>query len=166
MHTEWQPIDNSCDIKMISIRPAKSGDIPQLVALLEALFALEADFHFNRDKQTQGLQLLLENDNACIIVAESNDDNKLLGMCSVQTHISTAEGGPVGLVEDVIVKAGFRNRGIGKKLLSAAVYWARQQGLKRLQLLADKNNLLALKFYGKQNWQSTQLVCLQQPLNE
>ena len=110
--------------------------------------------------------MLLENDNACIIVAESNDDNKLLGMCSVQTLISTAEGGPVGLVEDVIVEAGFQNQGIGEKLLSGAVAWARQQGLKRLQLLADKNNLLALKFYGKQNWQSTQLVCLQQPLNE
>jgi len=151
---------------MINIRIAKSDDVPQLVALLKALFAIEADFDFDRDKQTQGLQLLLKSDKACVLVAESSDDKELRGMCSIQTLISTAEGGPVGLLEDLIVAADFRNLGIGKKLLSEAVYWAERQGLKRLQLLADKNNSSALGFYDRQSWQSTQLVCLKRMLKE
>jgi GNAT superfamily N-acetyltransferase len=38
--------------------------------------------------------------------------------------------------------------------------WARERGVKRLELLADRNNSPALEFYRKLNWQSTQLICL------
>ena len=145
---------------MITIRTAKPSDIPQLVELLKALFTIEADFDFDQGKQTRGLNLLLDSEKDTILVAKSLDDNKVLGMCTVQTLISTAEGGPVGLLEDLTVAADFRNRGIAKKLVAEAVHWAECRGLKRLQLLADKNNLPALNFYQKQGWQSTQLVCL------
>ena len=145
---------------MISIRAAVPSDIAQLVALLQELFTIEKDFVFDPVKQTNGLNLLLKSDKNCILVAESANDNKVLAMCSVQTLISTAEGGSVGLLEDLVVAAGFRHQGIGSKLLAEAVYWAECQGLKRLQLLADKNNLPALSFYTKQGWLSTELVCL------
>ncbi len=145
---------------MFTIRTATSADIPQLVALLNALFAIEADFYFDPDKQTHGLNLLLASAKDRIFVAASLKDNKVLGLCTVQTLISTAEGGPVGLLEDLIVAANFRHQGIGAKLLAEAVNWAECQGLKRLQLLADKNNGAALDFYQKQGWQATQLVCL------
>lgn len=152
------------ELKMINIRTAKTGDVPQLVELLKALFAIEADFDFDQDKQARGLQLLLKCEQACILVAESRDGKKLCGMCSIQILISTAEGGEVGLLEDLVVAADFRNQGIGAKLLAEAVAWAERQGLKRLQLLADKNNSPALEFYEKQGWQSTQLVCLKRLL--
>jgi ribosomal protein S18 acetylase RimI-like enzyme len=153
-------------LKMINIRTAKLDDIPQLVVLLKALFAIEADFDFDPDKQARGLQLLLRSNQGCILVAESTDDKNLRGMCSIQTLISTAEGDAVGLLEDLVVAADFRNQGIGAKLLAEAGAWAERQGLKRLQLLADKNNSPALKFYEKQGWQSTQLVCLKRPLKK
>ena len=85
---------------MFTIRTATSADIPQLVALLNALFAIEADFYFDPDKQTHGLNLLLASAKDRIFVAASLKDNKVLGLCTVQTLISTAEGGPVGLLED------------------------------------------------------------------
>jgi ribosomal protein S18 acetylase RimI-like enzyme len=145
---------------MIIIRTANSSDIAQLVELLKELFTIEADFDFDQEKQACGLNLLLKSEKDCIFVAELLNDNKVLGMCTVQTLISTAEGGMVGLLEDLIVAADFRNKGIASKLVAEAVNWAECQGLKRLQLLADKNNLPALDFYQKQGWQSTQLVCL------
>ena len=145
---------------MITIRTAKPSDIPQLVELLKALFTIEADFDFDQEKQECGLNLLLTSHKDSILVAELLSDNKVLGMCTVQTLISTAEGGPVGLLEDLIVAADFRNQGIASKLVAEAVNWANCQGLKRLQLLADKNNQAALRFYEKQGWESTQLVCL------
>jgi ribosomal protein S18 acetylase RimI-like enzyme len=145
---------------MITVRIAKPSDIPKLVELLKELFTIEADFDFDQEKQAHGLNLLLNSEKDCILVAELLSDNKVLGMCTVQTLISTAEGGPVGLLEDLVVAADFRHHGIGAKLLAEAVNWAECQGLKRLQLLADKNNLPALNFYEKQGWESTQLVCL------
>lgn len=143
---------------MITIRTATSADVEQMAELLRELFAIEADFIFDRDKQVSGLKQLLEIGKDRIFVAESG--KRVVGMCSVQTLISTAEGGPVGFLEDLIVTAAFRRQGIGEKLLAAVVDWAERQGLKRLQLLADKNNLPALKFYEKQAWRQTQLICL------
>ncbi len=151
---------------MISIRPAKTEDVPQLVMLLKALFAIEADFDFNPDKQARGLLLLVNSDKACVLVAETIDDKKLRGMCSLQTLISTAEGGPVGLLEDLIVSADFRHQGIATLLLAEACEWGQQQGHTRVQLLGDKNNSTALAFYARQRWQSTQLVCLKLMLKE
>ena len=145
---------------MIAIRAATPADIPQLVALLKALFAIEADFDFDPDKQTRGLNLLLASAKDRIFVAVSLKDHKVLGLCTVQALISTAEGGPVGLLEDLVVAADYRHQGIATKLLTEAVSWAESQGLKRLQLLADKNNGSALSFYQKQGWQATQLICL------
>ncbi len=149
---------------MINIRHAKQEDVPQLVEFLKALFAIETDFEFDRHKQSQGLKRLLENDQACILVAESGDNQTLCGLCSIQILLSTAEGGPVGLLEDLFVDMAFRNQGIGSKLLAEAIAWSERQGLTRLQLLADKLNLPALSFYEKQGWQSTQLVCLKKSL--
>ena len=145
---------------MISIRSANPEDVPQLVMLLKALFAIETDFDFNPDKQARGLQLLVNSDKACVLVAEASEDKQLRGMCSLQTLISTAEGGRVGLLEDLIVAADFRHQGIATSLLAEACVWTKQQGLTRLQLLADKKNASALAFYDRQRWQSTQLVCL------
>ena len=145
---------------MVAIRTATSTDIPQLVALLKALFAIEADFEFDADKQTRGLNLLLNSEKDRVLVAVSLDDSQVLGLCTVQTLISTAEGGRVGWLEDLVVAADFRKQGIATKLLAEAVSWAECQGLKRLQLLADKNNGSALDFYQKQGWHATQLVCL------
>ena len=149
---------------MIKIRSAKIEDIPQLVILLKALFNIEADFEINPDKQSRGLKLLLNNDKACVLVAELIDDNKILSMCSLQTFISTAEGGEVGFIEDLIVDADYRHQGIATKLLTEILLWARQKDLTRIQLLADKTNTSALAFYEQQHWQSTQLICLKQSL--
>jgi len=160
MSHEAAIVQTTNHLTMITLRTAKPSDIPQLVELLKELFTIEADFDFDEDKQARGLNLLLKSEKDCILVAELLSDNRVLGMCTVQTLISTAEGGAVGLLEDLIVAADFRHQGIGAKLLAEAVNWANCQGLKRLQLLADKNNLPALNFYQKQGWNSTQLVCL------
>ena len=145
---------------MITTRCAHEADIPQLVLLLEALFSIEADFLIDSDKQARGLALLITSHKDCVLIAELSGCHKIVGMCSIQTLISTAEGGVVGLLEDLIVAADYRQQGIATKLLDAAISWSKLQGLKRLQLLADKNNALALAFYQKQGWQPTQLICL------
>jgi hypothetical protein len=44
----------------ISIRPATQGDVAQLCELLAILFAQEADFTPDTDRQTRGLRLILE----------------------------------------------------------------------------------------------------------
>jgi ribosomal protein S18 acetylase RimI-like enzyme len=143
---------------MMTIRTAELTDIDTLVLLLAELFQIEADFQIDASKQRAGLELLLNSQTAWVFVAQADD--KVVGMCSLQQLISTAEGAKVGLIEDLIVNADYRGQGIGQQLLRYVENWAKEQGLKRLQLLADKNNQSALDFYVRQDWKTTQLIAL------
>ncbi len=144
------------------IRPAVNGDIEAMASLLEELFGIETDFSIDHDRQQAGLELLLNQPDSVALVAEYN--TAIVGMCSVQTVVSTAVGGPAGLLEDMVVSSGFRRMGIGEMLLAAAEKWAVEHGLIRLQLLADCRNESALSFYTSQGWQKTNMVCLKKIL--
>lgn len=147
---------------MPTFRPARHEDVDQLVALLRLLFAVEEDFSFDAGKQRQGLVMLLHTKGGCILVAEAV--GRVIGMCTGQVVISTAEGGPAVLVEDMVVDPAHRRRGVGRALIKAMTRWAEEQGATRLQLLADRNNPPALAFYERIGWQSTALICLRQPV--
>lgn len=140
----------------VVVRQAGAGDLEALSGLLQVLFALERDFVFDDAKARRGLSLLLDREDALLLAAEA--DREVVGMCSVQTLISTAEGGPVGLVEDLVVAEARRGRGIGRMLLSEAENWAASRGLSRLQLLTDSGNRPTLDFYDRLGWSGTHLV--------
>jgi ribosomal protein S18 acetylase RimI-like enzyme len=143
----------------VLIREAILEDIPTLCRLLHELFTIEADFTPERQKQARGLEMLInEGDRSCVMVAELN--GIVVGMCSCQLVISTAQGGPSGLLEDLIISHPYRGHGIGPKLLRAIETWAKMNGAARVQLLADRTNTSALEFYLKNEWQRTQLICL------
>ncbi len=142
----------------VRIRAAKHSDIDMLVNLLRELFEIEEDFVFNDEKQRSGLNLMVNSGKDRIFVAEYR--NEVIGMCSVQLLISTAEGGFVGLLEDMVVKKAHKGKGVGRKLIAKVEQWSVEQGLTRLQLLGDRNNAPALAFYEKCGWSETKLIGL------
>src|SRR5688572_9086621 len=104
------------------IRPATSADIERMVWLLSQLFSIEADFIFDEAKQRQGLSLMFtEPELRAILVAEVQ--GKVVGMCSVQTVVSTAEGGRSAWIEDVVIEDRYQGLGIGRQLLNAVEQW-------------------------------------------
>jgi GNAT superfamily N-acetyltransferase len=142
----------------IEVRPAVPGDIAVLTTLLELLFSVEEDFHFDEARQRKGLELMIKSHDCCVLVAEAA--GVVIGMCSGQITLSTAEGGPALLVEDVVVKREWQGHQVGSRLLSALNIWAIDHGISRLQLLGDRRNEGALGFYQKLGWQVTSLIAL------
>lgn len=141
------------------IRRAKASDISHLVDLLRDLFSIEADYEFNAGLQERGLFMMLQSsETRCIMVAEI--DQKVVGMCTGQLAVSTVKGGFSGLIEDMVIRHEYRGKGLGSRLLDAVEKWCFSSGARRIQLLADKNNKKALRFYSKCGWQHTQLICL------
>jgi GNAT superfamily N-acetyltransferase len=126
--------------------------------LLTELFSIEADFTPNQEKQKRGLKLLLVTPGARVLVADLQ--GRVVAMVTMQTLVSTAEGGPVGLVEDLVVEREYRGRGIGAGLLRQLQNWAQENGLSRLQLAADRANGDALEFYRTVGWHQTSLSLL------
>ena len=149
----------------LTLRHARPGDIPRMCDLLAELFSIESDFVPDREKQVHGLSALIAHPPGKVLVLVAVIDGVVVGMATVQTLISTAEGGRVGLVEDVVVDREFRNLGIGTRLLEEIMTWSKSAGLKRLQLLADSDNQPALDFYSARGLIRTRLTCLRKMLS-
>lgn len=135
-------------MKSCQIAEAKTADIPALALLLEQLFTLESDFQVDSGKQSNGLRLIIENPElGCIFVLRSGE--QIIGMVNALRTISTAEGAPVLLLEDVIVVDTYRGQGLGAMLVRHVLKWASERGILRVTLLADRGNGPALRFYEK-----------------
>ena len=125
---------------------ATAEDLPALADLLAELFTLESDFVPDRAKQLAGLGLILDNP-ALGRLFVLRDGDRVAGMANALVTVSTAEGGRVLLLEDVIVGATYRGGGAGRLLVEHVLAWAREQGMARVTLLADRDNAPALAFY-------------------
>ncbi len=150
------------NIESIVLRNAQFIDINGMVDLLSELFQIEADFSFDAEKHAVALLLLLRDRRSAVFVA--CERHMVIGMITVQRLISTAEGGNVALIEDLVVKEDYRGNGIATRLLSEVFEWAEAESVTRVQLLADKNNEAALAFYSSNQWQTTNLICLRKKL--
>lgn len=146
----------------LTISHAKSSDIKAMAVLLAELFTIETDFPVNEEKQIQALSLLVPDAMCDVIVAK--DDDKLVGMATMQPVISTAEGGYVGVIEDVIVTESHRNQRIGTQLIAYLEASAVKKGFKAIKLLADKSNTPALHFYKATGFAQTQMIMLRRRL--
>lgn len=132
----------------LSIVTANNSDVDEICQLLAALFAQESDFTVNYEKQATAVKAILDSpERGQIVLIKVN--NHLAGMVSLLYLISTAMGGKVAMLEDMIIADGFRSQGLGKQLLSAAIDLARQQGCLRITLLTDADNERAQQFYEK-----------------
>lgn len=148
---------------MIAIGFANLDDLPQLAELLAELFTLESDFHPECDKQLRSLRLILDNPaQGKLFVLRV--DGKVAGMANALITISTAEGGRVLLLEDVIIRSAHRGEGLGRRLVEHVLVWAKAQGMTRVTLLADRDNQDALDFYRKLGFASSHMMVLRKPL--
>ena len=149
--------------KTVEIGFASADDLPQLADLLTELFELESDFQPQRDKQLRGLRAIL-GDPARGRLFVLRADGKVAGMANALITISTAEGGRVLLLEDVIVRKEYRGGGLGRSLVEHVMAWAREQGMTRITLLADRENQAALDFYCKLGFVSSHMTVLRKPV--
>jgi GNAT superfamily N-acetyltransferase len=130
------------------IRQATAADISQLSKLLSLLFAQEADFKPDAERQSCGLRLILDQPEVGVIYCATKGKS-VIGMVSILFTVSTAEGGRAAWLEDMVVHPNWRGKSIGGQLLHEAVNRVRAAGCARITLLTDSTNGPALHFYGK-----------------
>jgi len=147
----------------IAIDCATAADLEALADLLAELFTLESDFKPEREKQLRGLRLILENPQiGRLFVLRAGGE--VAAMANALITVSTAEGRPVLLLEDVIVKAAFRGRGFGRRLVEHVLAWAADAGMPRVTLLADRDNAPALAFYAQLGFAPSAMKVLRKTL--
>ena len=85
-------------------------------------------------------------------------------MVNLLYTISTALGGKVAILEDMIVDPEYQHKGVGSKLIQYAIDYSKEIDCKRITLLSDKENLLAHEFYKKSGFGHSSMVVFRKVL--
>lgn len=128
------------------IEPATLDDLDELSELLGELFSQESDFRPDKKKQLHGLRLIFEEPSRGRVFVLRRD-NAIIGMINLLFTISTAEGGFVILLEDLVVHRKFRGQRCGSRLLEHAIEFARQKNFLRITLLTDRPELKSQELF-------------------
>ncbi|WP_439594694.1 GNAT family N-acetyltransferase [Falsiroseomonas sp.] len=122
---------------MMTIRPPKPEDIPQMRALLEQLgYAVtEADLR---------ARLAAQAPEDCVLVAAEGP--RLLGVMALH-RATILHIGPVARIMTLVVDEAARSGGVGRRLVEAGADWARAAGCATLELTSGKQRLRAHAFY-------------------
>jgi GNAT superfamily N-acetyltransferase len=160
--------ENTAPIKPLNqtarIEPATLDDLPKLVDLVMELFAIEEDFQPNRALQEKGLRLILEQPSRGRIFI-LRTDYEIFGMVNCQFTISTAMGGFVVMLEDVIINPEFRGQGFGTQLIQYVIDYARKKDFMRITLLTDKVSEVSQNFFLKMGFEHSKMIPMRLTLN-
>src|SRR3954447_14121282 len=130
----------------VVIEPATEADLDELSEMLGDLFSQESDFRTDKDKQLRGLRLIFEQPSRGRVFVLRHD-GVIVGMINLLFTISTAEGGFVVLLEDLVVHKTYQGKGYGAKLLQHAIDFCKQKNFLRVTLLTDRPENLAQEFF-------------------
>jgi ribosomal protein S18 acetylase RimI-like enzyme len=139
------------------VETATIEDLPELVELVMELFRLQGDFEPDSAAQERGLALILEQPSRGRIFVLRNG-HQIVGMVNLLFTISTAMGGFVILMEDVIIHPGHRGQGYGSMLLSHVTDFARAKDFKRITLLTDKISADSQNFFRKYGFEYSNMI--------
>ena len=141
----------------VVIEPATEADLDELSDLLGELFSEESDFRPNKEKQLRGLRLIFEQPSrGRVFVLRQN--GAIVGMINLLFTISTAEGGFVILLEDLVIHQQYQGKGYGSKLLQHAIDFAKQKNFLRITLLTDRPENLAQEFFRHHDFVESSMI--------
>jgi GNAT superfamily N-acetyltransferase len=141
----------------VVIEPATEADLDELSEMLGGLFAQEGDFRPDKDRQLRGLRLIFEQPSRGRVFVLRRD-GAIVGMLNLLFTISTAEGGFVILLEDLVVHQQFQGHGYGKKLLQHAIDFAKEKNFLRVTLLTDRPENVAQEFFRKHGFVESSMI--------
>lgn len=143
------------------IRQANMQDVPVLAELAFQLWPhhtiaeMRADIAQNMDKS----------DAVFFISAEGTD---AIGFAQCQLRRDYVEGtksSPVGYLEGIYVREGYRNRGIARKLLLACEGWAREKGCAEFASDCEIANEESLQFHLRMGFlEANRIICFAKQL--
>jgi RimJ/RimL family protein N-acetyltransferase len=136
----------------VIIRKAALYDAGQLINHIKTLaeelnnpFPLAPpEYNLSVEEEEKIIEEFSESDNSILLVAEIND--KVIGYLECSGGKSIINNHSVNLI--ISIEQGWRNQGVGKLLMQAALVWARSNGkIRRIQLSVYSENKAAIRLY-------------------
>lgn len=140
----------------LRIRKARQCDTEDIVELWKEFmdFHKQHDAHFSRSRKghlqfKDFVSKKISARSALVLVAQM--DRRVVGyvIASIDAYPPVFVDKRYGAIYDLMVDAGFRHRGIGRRLFSETRKWFRKKGIKRMELSVAVSNRLAVRFWNR-----------------
>src|SRR6187551_3470571 len=150
----------------LKIRRATSADLRHIGRLGVLLVAVHHEFDSRRflaptPRTREGyagfLASQLEEPDAAVFVAEVNGDVIGYAYAAVESYDYMSLRGPAGVLHDIIVDAEWRGRGVGRRLLEAALAYAASRGLEQIVLSTAERNDGAQRLFASMGFRPTMI---------
>jgi len=146
-------------VKDVHIRKAQESDLHEIKSLmLELIESLESEEGIDENVVLKNCRKILKAPNAHLLVAEL--DGEIVGVLHLNVRRTLLHSAPSGLIDELVVSERHRGKGIGRKLIEAAVELSdllpalkgrlsRGKGLKcaEIEVSTEISNLKAREFY-------------------
>ena len=128
------------------VRPAEREDFAAIKGLLQELIeAVQDEEFFDIDYAMQNCGAMVDDATSYIIVAEER--NAVVGFINFTTRKTLVHRGPSGLIDELVVAKTHRGRGVGHRLVEAAVSRCRELGCSEIEVSTETSNMNARRFY-------------------
>ena len=137
----------------MKVRLATPEDVPSLVALFQELDRMQADWRVFTprpgfyDEVGEKYQETMNTPDAVVLVAE-DDEGEVVGMAYGETHAPSRFSDERAFeISGVVVRAGYRGRGVGHELVREAGRFAQGRGIEWVELKTFAPNQGAMAFW-------------------
>ena len=135
------------------VRQATPEDVPSLVALFQELDRMQADWRVFTprpgfyDEVGDKYQEAINNPDAVVLVVE-DDEGDVVGMAYGEARIPSRFSDERALeVSGVVVRSGYRGRGVGRELVAEAARFAESRDIDWIELKTFAPNRGAMEFW-------------------
>jgi ribosomal protein S18 acetylase RimI-like enzyme len=137
----------------VRVRQATPDDVPALVALFQELDRMQADWRVFTprpgfyDEVGAKYNEALQNPDAVLLVA-TDDEGEVVGMAYGEARTPSRFSDEHALeLSGVVVRAGYRGRGVGRELVREAARFAGERGVQWVELKTFAPNRGAMGFW-------------------
>lgn len=150
---------------MVLIRKGNIKDLAIIQKLNQELFDFELPWHstYNRDwpYQERGIQFFTDrlNEKDGIIFIAFENDRPIGYLCGGWLRSYTFRKEELfSQLDNMFIQQGFRNKGVGKKLLNEFIKWSKEKGVSIIRVDAVYENINALEFYRKNKFKDHSII--------
>jgi len=136
----------------VKVRQATLDDVPALVALFQELDRMQSDWRVFTprpgfyDEVGAKYREAMNTENAVVLVAE--DDGEVVGRAYGEVRVPSRFSDERAMeLSGVVVRAGYRGRGVGQALVKEAARFAKEIGVEWIELKTFAPNQGAMAFW-------------------
>ena len=136
----------------MKVRQATPEDVPSLVALFQELDRMQGDWRVFTprpgfyDEVGMKYEVAMSHENAVVLVAE--DDGEVVGMAYGEVRVPSRFSDERAMeLSGVVVRSGYRGRGVGRDLVKEAARFAAEIGVGWIELKTFAPNERAMEFW-------------------